>query len=282
MRRKTRASWLTGPFTSVRFPIASPDLATHFSDVANAGQARFQCYVDLAAVPAERYLRFEFLQGGHRAGRRTAWWYPPAIRDRGSERGAGRARNRRQRQLPLRTRRRRLFNRIQDYLDARFGRRYETSAPSLTGGAARADSCPVRGASSARRSGAPTSIPTTWTIAGALPFAQCRVFPAAAHRGARRAFDLIIGISVCTHLSEANQERWLTELRRISRPGGLVLLSVQGLSPTALYREAADLIRKLKRSGFVVKGVNPSINDLIGERSYYLDVIQTRDHIREH
>ena len=29
-------------------------------------------------------------------------------------------------------------------------------------------------------------------------------------------------------------------------------------------------------------GVNPRINDIVGADSYYLDVIQTRAHIREH
>ena len=38
----------------------------------------------------------------------------------------------------------------------------------------------------------------------------------------------------------------------------------------------------LDQFGFVIKGVNPSINDRIGSSSYYLDVVQTRDHIREH
>jgi hypothetical protein len=41
-------------------------------------------------------------------------------------------------------------------------------------------------------------------------------------------------------------------------------------------------VRQLDQFGFVMKGVNPSINDLIGSSSYYLDVVQTRDHIREH
>ena len=39
------------------------------------------------------------------------------------------------------------------------------------------------------------------------------------------SFDLIYGVSVFTHLSEEHQRAWLPELRRILRPGGLLLLS---------------------------------------------------------
>jgi SAM-dependent methyltransferase len=42
------------------------------------------------------------------------------------------------------------------------------------------------------------------------------------------AFDLVVGISVLTHLDEAHQDVWLRELRRVTRPGGIVLLTVHG------------------------------------------------------
>ena len=42
------------------------------------------------------------------------------------------------------------------------------------------------------------------------------------------SFDLIYGISVLTHLEEARQFRWLTELHRVLKPNGLLLLSVHG------------------------------------------------------
>jgi hypothetical protein len=38
-------------------------------------------------------------------------------------------------------------------------------------------------------------------------------------------------------------------------------------------------MRRVEHDGFVVKGVNPSINALLGERSYYLDVMLSRDYI---
>jgi len=40
--------------------------------------------------------------------------------------------------------------------------------------------------------------------------------------------DLLYGISVMTHLSEHHQHRWLEEIRRVLRPGGLAILTVHG------------------------------------------------------
>lgn len=41
-------------------------------------------------------------------------------------------------------------------------------------------------------------------------------------------FDLVYASSVFTHIDENYQDRWLTELRRITSPGGMLLLSVHG------------------------------------------------------
>lgn len=45
------------------------------------------------------------------------------------------------------------------------------------------------------------------------------------------AFDLVYSVSVFSHLGRGVQERWLAELARVLRPGGVALLSVHG--PTA-------------------------------------------------
>jgi SAM-dependent methyltransferase len=41
-------------------------------------------------------------------------------------------------------------------------------------------------------------------------------------------FDLVYGVSVFTHLNESMQTAWLNELYRITKPGGIVLLTVHG------------------------------------------------------
>ncbi|MGO9240865.1 MAG: class I SAM-dependent methyltransferase [Bryobacteraceae bacterium] len=64
-------------------------------------------------------------------------------------------------------------------------------------------------------------------------------------------FDLILAISVFTHLDEEPQLRWLEELRRILRPGGVLLASLHGEhSWMALPREDLETLR---RRGFLFK-----------------------------
>jgi SAM-dependent methyltransferase len=62
-------------------------------------------------------------------------------------------------------------------------------------------------------------------------------------------FDLVYGISILTHLTEAMQDRWLGELHRITRAGGVVAVSVHGpeLVPPPLRT-------RLDRDGFVDVG----------------------------
>ena len=57
-------------------------------------------------------------------------------------------------------------------------------------------------------------------------------------------FDLVLGLSMLPHLSEAEQDSWLAELQRLTRPGALLLLSVQGLTHMALYR--TPMVHKLE------------------------------------
>ena len=61
------------------------------------------------------------------------------------------------------------------------------------------------------------------------------------------SFDLIFNHSVFTHIDEERQDRWLTELQRVARPGALIVLSVH--SETALPESAWDVRGRLEREG---------------------------------
>jgi len=50
-------------------------------------------------------------------------------------------------------------------------------------------------------------------------------------------FDLVFNHSVFTHIDEHYQDQWLAELRRVTRPGGYVILSVHGEQAFLVFEE---------------------------------------------
>jgi SAM-dependent methyltransferase len=67
-----------------------------------------------------------------------------------------------------------------------------------------------------------------WCAAN-IPFARFRVNgPLPPLPYGDGAFDLVYSISVLTHLDEERQVRWLEELRRVTAPGGIVVVTVMG------------------------------------------------------
>lgn len=69
------------------------------------------------------------------------------------------------------------------------------------------------------------------------------------------AFDLVFNHSVFTHIDEHRQGMWLSELQRVTRPGGPVVLSVHG--EFALPDGAWEIRDRLERDGiaFMDEGV---------------------------
>jgi SAM-dependent methyltransferase len=93
------------------------------------------------------------------------------------------------------------------------------------------------------------------------------------------AFDLIVGVSVFTHLAEDEQHRWLDELRRICVPGGVVLMSTHGAA--AICRAALDpaLVERWTSVGFVDK-YSPALRGIVTRRSYYRDSFHSPNYLR--
>jgi len=88
-------------------------------------------------------------------------------------------------------------------------------------------------------------------------------------------FDLVYALSVFTHLTEAAQLAWLAELRRIAKPGGIVLMSVLGEACWAPL--AADEIASIERTGIYVSP-SRTLNEMY--RGRYTHTFNTPAYIR--
>jgi SAM-dependent methyltransferase len=54
-----------------------------------------------------------------------------------------------------------------------------------------------------------------------------------------KMFNLVYGLSVFTHLSEASSVKWLHELNRILIPGGVLIVTIHGLTALSVIRNSA-------------------------------------------
>jgi SAM-dependent methyltransferase len=91
-------------------------------------------------------------------------------------------------------------------------------------------------------------------------------------------FDLAYGASVFTHLDEAMQQRWLAELARVLKPGGVLLLSTHGQSVFELNRHTfSDTeVAAFRDHGFVY--IRNIVDGVLPE--WYQTSFQTSDHVR--
>ena len=95
------------------------------------------------------------------------------------------------------------------------------------------------------------------------------------------SFNLVIGLSVLTHLQESDQWVWLSELQRITRPGALLFLSVQGPTQFAYNGIPPILYRRLQQDGFIGLPHDPALDAVILDREYYRSALHSRSYIKE-
>jgi SAM-dependent methyltransferase len=82
------------------------------------------------------------------------------------------------------------------------------------------------------------------------------------------AIDLVLGISVVTHLDEALGLAWIGELARITAPGGLVLLSIHGEKKARLSLSPSELAC-FERDGFFFQRPDVRDGSLAGLPDFY-------------
>ncbi len=96
-------------------------------------------------------------------------------------------------------------------------------------------------------------------------------------------FDLVYGISVMTHLTREAQEQWLAELWRVTKPGGIVVLTFCGETSVAFESRSCDpeWLKNWQDTGFDDSTVSHDLVDKIGDPSYYRNTKQTGEVTRK-
>ena len=92
-------------------------------------------------------------------------------------------------------------------------------------------------------------------------------------------FDLVFGLSVMTHLSEPDQDAWLEELRRITRPGAILLLSIQGPTQFAINGFPPAIYRRVQEEGYVNLQRDPALDAVVSDKEYYRSAMHSRKYI---
>lgn len=100
-------------------------------------------------------------------------------------------------------------------------------------------------------------------------------------------FDLIYASSVFTHLDEEYQDAWLAELKRVSQPGAILLLTVHGsqvFNGYASQAPASPALKELRRlyetQGFVFLSDDPSWTGIFP--AFYRTMFHQKSYILEH
>lgn len=92
-------------------------------------------------------------------------------------------------------------------------------------------------------------------------------------------YDLILGLSVMTHLREEAQLQWLKELHRVTAPGGILLLTVLGRPGVARAGVAESALREYRDSGFSAVGINYDLKTHVGDQEYYVNTLHSLSYI---
>lgn len=265
---------------------ASTDLLTPFAHIPHASTSRFFCRHLRAGRPelfADGFIRLNVTGpfGEHRLSYRTAWYLADPAREPAMpspeqiERVIG-AGNLQAFRLGGAT----IAKHVEQLLPERFDRPLASFESILDWGCGAGRLSRYLSQLSPAVTGIDIDADNVAACARTLPgarFVHIDLMPPTPF--ADGAFDLVIGLSVLTHLDEPVQDAWLEELRRITRPDALLLLSVQGLTQMAFYGTPPTLNLEAHRRGILDVGVNNQLQAVLDDAEYYRNVMHSPDYI---
>jgi SAM-dependent methyltransferase len=97
------------------------------------------------------------------------------------------------------------------------------------------------------------------------------------------AFDLIYGVSVFTHFRPELETLWLAELKRVSTPGALLMMTVHGRTTVDYARHGVaaryKLLKRIEHKGILCSGRNAQLNGHAIHEDEYVNVYHSRRYI---
>lgn len=276
-------------FDKLDWPLDSAYLTATFPDIPRASLSRFfawhQRTPDRDLFP-DGFARFNVTgpRGEHRLSYRTAWYLADPASEAGMptpaqiERVIGKPDEQAYR-LGGAT----IVKRVEQLLLERFDRPLASFQAILDWGCGAGRLCRYLTALSPAVTGIdidPDNVAACVRLLPQARFLQVDLMPPTPFPAA--AFDLVVGLSVLTHLDEPVQDAWLAELQRITRPQALLLLSVQGLAQMSLYRAPPEMALAAHEKGILDNGANAQLTEVLADQTYYRDVMHSRDYILTH
>ncbi|RZJ23767.1 MAG: class I SAM-dependent methyltransferase [Haliea sp.] len=273
-------------FEDPQWPLPSPDLAGFFDALPSAGLARFRCHHPRAAVRWQACDGFTRLNvtsqfGEHALSYRTAWYLPdseneaamPEPHEIAEEVGgagpdiycAGGAT---------------LALRLDAYLRQRFSRSISSFDSVLEWGCGSGRVTRYLGQLQKRMTAVDLNVPRLAQCAARLP--AVRFVPIdrlTALPFETDAFDLVVAPFIAHQLDEPSQHAWLRELRRLVRPGGIVLASVWGQALAQLHRDWGARHLAAYRCGLYAPGADAALDASLAHTGSYSGVRHSHDYV---
>jgi SAM-dependent methyltransferase len=287
-RARARLTWNGRPFERVEFPVPRPDVGRVFSFQPFASDSGFNAWaaIDSSTRGAAELVAIRWVDGATGRpffGRDLPYYYPlptadevlPEVGRRMRVHGSGDPEN--FRVLGATT-----WMRLRAALRAA-GRDVPDCAHVLDWGCG----CGrvtryFRDAMPAELTGVDVDADNVRWCQEHLPFARFRHVPLHPPMPlAAGACDLVVGVSVFTHLRQEVQFEWLAELNRVCRRGALLLLTFNGEGAVCMAGLEPRQYWQLARRGFLELS-NCQYDADLAEKDYYVNVYHTQKYVRRH